>query len=166
MKKVSGPALPGAMVHPVMSILSPAAPLLPGSCRPCRCPHPAMVASPVLPESNSTQPQKPPSWSAPQTAGLSQLPEIPICQSALLPYALAGALVAMMPANASMLTIAVSTASRRITVASLCALCATSPLPGLPRPPPRPDIGKCPTVTPGATDDDRPAGERGGRGRP
>src|SRR6266540_3343554 len=55
-KNVDGPALPEAMVHPVMSILMPPAPLLPGSCRPCRCSHPAIVASPVLSASNSTHP--------------------------------------------------------------------------------------------------------------
>ena len=83
-KKVSGPALPGMIVHPVISTLKWSAPDDPWLVGPVRWPQPVRVASPRPPLSNSTQPQKPPSIE-PQNDGLLQLKERPICHNAVFP---------------------------------------------------------------------------------
>ncbi len=84
-KNVIGPALPGATYQFSISIRNDCAPLS-GGVSEKRWLHSATVASPTPPWSNSTQPQNPPSpKGGPQRCGLSQFPEKPICQMAVLP---------------------------------------------------------------------------------
>ncbi len=83
-KKVEGPALPGMVVHPVISALKWSAPADPWLVGLVRWLHPVSVASPRPPLSNSIQPQKPPSIES-QTDGLLQLKERPICHRAVFP---------------------------------------------------------------------------------
>ncbi len=91
-KKVIWPALPCAMYQFSTSIRSAWAPLR-GGVSEERWLHSDTVMSPTPPLSNSIHPQNPPGpvpvavTKSSQRDGLMQLPEKPICQIAVFPYA-------------------------------------------------------------------------------